>query len=165
MSFMTTSETLSMAMAHHSQPSSFIDNQEDWYIRGASLARLGCYEEALASIDEFLASEPSNEAAWIYRGGLLTHLDRYQEALTSFEQALEIQPDNRSACLFRGVALHHLGHYKKANACYNKALGIEQYSIWQKWIRMLKGFLKSDRLGTTVVDGNNSAPTENNLVS
>jgi tetratricopeptide (TPR) repeat protein len=159
------SETLSMAMAHHSQPSSFIDNQEGWFIQGSSLARSGCYEEALASIEEFLASEPSNEAAWIYRGGLLTHLDRYQEALISFEHALEIQPNNKSACLFRGVALHHLGYYRKAGACYSKALGIEQYSIWQKWTRMLKGFLKSDRIGITVVDSDNSNPTENNLVS
>lgn len=162
---MTMSETLSMAMAHHSQPSSFIDNQDDWYIRGASLARLGCYEQALASVDEFLASEPSKEAVWIYRGGLLTHLDRYKEALTSFEEALKIKPDDKSAWLFKGIALYHLGFYKEASTCYNKVLGIQQHSIWQKWIRMLKGFLKSDRLGTTVVDGNNSAPTENNLVS
>jgi len=165
MSSTTTSETLSMAMAHDSQPSSFIDNEEGWYVRGASLARLGCYEEALASIDEFLVSEASNAATWIYRGGLLTHLDRYKEALTSFEEALKIQPDDKSAWLFKGIALYHLGFYKEASACYNKVLGIEQYSIWQKWTRMLKGFLKSDRLGTTVVDGNNSAPTENNLVS
>ena len=154
-----------MVMAHHSQPSSFLDNQEDWYVQGASLARSGCYEEALASIDQFLAIEPSNEAAWIYRGGLLTHLDRYQESVASFEQALKIQPNNKSACLFQGMALHHIGHYKKAYACYNKVLGIEPHSIWQKWTRMLKAFLKSDRLSTTVVDGKNSNPTENNLVS
>jgi len=79
----------------------------------------------------------------------------------AFEKVAYLAEDLHKS-LYLVLELSYLG---KFYACYNKVLGIEQHSIWQKWTRMLKAFLKSDRLSTTVVDGKNSNPTENNLVS
>jgi tetratricopeptide (TPR) repeat protein len=109
------------------------------------LANLGRYEEALASVDQVLANQPSNHTAWVFRGSVLTHMERYNEAITSFDQALKIQPKDKAAWLFRGVALHHLGDYKQAYASYDRVLGPQRHPVWQKRIQMLKEYLKIKR--------------------
>jgi tetratricopeptide (TPR) repeat protein len=123
------------------------DDLEACYYRAMMLANLGCYEEALASVEQALEIQPDNLKAWILRGGVLTHLNCYQEALTCFEQALKIQPDDKDACLFRGLTLHHLGRYKQAYASYDRVLGIEHHSTWNDLIERLKVFLKLNRFG------------------
>lgn len=124
----------------------------EMYNRCMALAQLGCYQEALISVEQALDVQPDNHKAWVLRGGVLTHLDRYKEALACFEQALNIQPEDKDACLFRGVALHHLGRYKQAYASYDRVLGIEQASLWNDLIQGLKNFFKLNRLSTTLED-------------
>jgi tetratricopeptide (TPR) repeat protein len=129
------------------------DEQEVWYSQGTVLSNLGRYEEALASVDQVLANQPSNHTAWVFRGSVLTHMERYNEAITSFDQALKIQPKDKAAWLFRGVALHHLGDYKQAYASYDRVLGPQRHPVWQKRIQMLKEYLKIKRFSGTVVEG------------
>ncbi len=137
----------------------------EMYSHGMMLANLGCYTEALASVDRALEIQPDSPKAWVLRGGVLTHLNRYKEALTCFEEALKIKPDDKDACLFRGVALHHLGCYKQAYASYDRVLGIEQHSVWHGLIQRIKDFWQFSRLSTTVADCKETNSADDNLAS
>ncbi len=96
------------------------------------LARFGCYQKALLSIDRAIGLRPSRHQAWIFRGNMLLYLDLYEAALTSFQQATKIQPNHQAALFFCSVALYHLGQQKQAYLMYKRALEAGPQPIWKK---------------------------------
>jgi|GEM_PF-6534501 tetratricopeptide (TPR) repeat protein len=96
------------------------------------LARFGCYQQALISIDQAIGLRPGSHPAWIFRGNMLLYLERYEAALTSFQQAIKIQPHHQGALFLCSVALYHLGQQKEAYLMYQQALAAGQQPIWKK---------------------------------
>jgi len=91
------------------------------------------YESALASYNEALKFQPSNETAHRERGFVLLNLVRYEEALSSFDKAIEIQPKDDKNWLYRGYALEELGRYEEALASFDKAIEIQPKDD-QNWL-------------------------------
>ncbi len=102
------------------------------------LARFGCYQKALLSIDQAIGLRPGSHQAWIFRGNMLLYLEQYEAALTSFKQALKIQPRHQAAVFFCSVALYHLGQQTEAYLTYQKALELGQQPIWKKLNQIFK---------------------------
>jgi tetratricopeptide (TPR) repeat protein len=91
------------------------------------------YESALASYDEALKFQPSNETVHRERGFVLLNLGRYEEALANFDQSIEIQPECDKTWLYRGYALEKLGRYQEALASFDKATEIQPQDE-QNWL-------------------------------
>jgi tetratricopeptide (TPR) repeat protein len=63
--------------------------------RGAALHDLHRHDEALASLDQALAIQPSHVDALYNRGLVLHQLQRYRDAIDSYDRALALRPDRR----------------------------------------------------------------------
>jgi tetratricopeptide (TPR) repeat protein len=115
------------------QIDNYQEEQYQLYLEKAKiLARFGCYQQSLISIDQAIGLRPGSHQAWIFRGNMLLYLERYEAALTSFQQAIKIQPDHQAALFLCSVALYHLGQQKEAYLIYQKALEAGQQPIWKK---------------------------------
>ncbi|MBI1731005.1 tetratricopeptide repeat protein [Candidatus Acetothermia bacterium] len=101
------------------------DFSEAWTSRGAALAALGKYDDALTSHDRALATDPINARAWTNRGAALGNLGKYEEALSSCDKALVIKPIYALAWGIRGFALAELGRYYEAISSFDKAVEID----------------------------------------
>lgn len=71
------------------------DNALVWYLKGATLARLGCPEQAIQayrkSLDRKLASA---DWAWAGIASTLAEMHRFPEAIDAFHSAVQAAPDN-----------------------------------------------------------------------
>jgi hypothetical protein len=54
-------------------------------------------DDAIATMSEVLASDPSNERALLYRGKLFVRTNRFQEAFADFNELLASNPQHREA--------------------------------------------------------------------
>jgi serine/threonine protein kinase len=93
--------------------------------KGASLDKLGQFDEALTCYNKALEIDPRDTIAWINKGASLDKLGQFDEALTCYNKALEIDPRNTVGLMNKGRSLHSLGRYDEALTCYNKALEID----------------------------------------
>ncbi len=82
------------------------------------------YEEAIASYDRAVVSNPDKYKAWVIRGVVLGILGRHEEAISSSDRALAIKLDYDAAWINRGNALVILGRYEEALESYDRALAI-----------------------------------------
>ena len=96
-----------------------------WSGRGAALAAIGRFEDAIASLDAALAVNPNDEVAWLNRGNALTGLGRLADALQSYNAAIRANPRYEVAWNNKGNTLARLGQFEEALACYNRALTID----------------------------------------
>jgi tetratricopeptide (TPR) repeat protein len=103
----------------------FKKTAEQNFKEGLEFGDLGQYNEALASFDKVIESNPSVSEAWNNRGIVLINLGRYEEAIVSYEKAIENNPRDSTAWLNRGVALENLRRYEEAVASYEKATNFE----------------------------------------
>ncbi len=93
--------------------------------KGAALAKLGRYEEAISCYEHALEIDPKDAGAWSNKGATLGDLGRYEEMIFCCDHALEIDPKLAAAWCGKGIALGELGRYEEAIACYEHALEIE----------------------------------------
>ncbi len=61
------------------------------------MINLGRYEEAIASYDKAIETQPNDDETWYNRGYALFTLKRTEEALASYHRAIELNPNNASA--------------------------------------------------------------------
>ncbi len=115
------------------------ERYEFWIEQGKVLARFGCYQKALFSIDQALGLKPGSHQGWIFRGNILLYLERYEAALTSFQQALKIQPQHQAALFYCSVALYYLGQHTEAYLTYKKAVDQGQQPILRKLNQLFQG--------------------------
>jgi len=96
-----------------------------WHNKGAALANLGRYSEALRCFERALEIDPKYALAWNNKGNALGNLGRHSEALRCFERALEIDPKYALAWHNKGLVLGSLGRHEEALKCFDKALEID----------------------------------------
>jgi len=96
-----------------------------WNNKGASLANLGRYEDAIHCLDKALELDPHYAGAWDNKGGCLELLGRHEEAIVCFEEALRLDPQRAGAWNHKGMSLDSLGRSERAILCYDKALELD----------------------------------------
>jgi tetratricopeptide (TPR) repeat protein len=107
-------------------------SSEDWVIRGASLIRLGRYEDALASCAKAVKIDPEYAVAWSSQGCVYYVLDCHEEALASLNNAIKLDPNSGIVWFGQGMSLFILKRYDEAYASFNKAieLGLKDSTIF-----------------------------------
>lgn len=103
-------------------PNVKVNTASEWADKGASLAYLARYEEAIICSGKALMLDPQLPLAWNNKGNCLFKLGRIQEAVTCYEKAVEIKPDIVHAWNNMGMILRQLGFFDEAIVCYTKAL-------------------------------------------
>ena len=96
-----------------------------WCNKGASLAALGQYAEAISCYDQALAINSPFAKVWNNKGIALEALGRFAEAIGCFDQALAIDPRYGSAWQNKGAVLDALGRHAEAIGCFDQALAID----------------------------------------
>jgi Flp pilus assembly protein TadD len=95
-----------------------------YYNDGDDLFNAGRYSEAIATLDQALAIDPTISEAWYERGTALGRLGRPAEALNSFDRAIALNPNDAQAWSNRGTALGNLGRYSEAISSYDRAIAL-----------------------------------------
>ncbi len=93
--------------------------------RGASLARQGKWNEALAAFEEVCAANPACQAAHFNRGIALAQLGKFDAAADSYQQALALQPDHVGAWSNLGVIRTRQDRLDDALECFERALALQ----------------------------------------
>jgi len=71
------------------------DNALVWYMKGLTLARLGCPQQSIEAYQKSLERKLANpDAAWAGIGVALAAMNRYPEAIQAFRSAVQAAPDN-----------------------------------------------------------------------
>jgi len=95
---------------------------ETYFMRGRGYHRLGRFEEALASLDEAVAADPTYLRAQAARAHTLRRLGRVGEALAAVDRVLEAEPHNAVALATKGTLLQEQGRPQEGQALYEEAL-------------------------------------------
>ena len=88
----------------------------------ATQLRLGRPEEALATADAALATDPNAADALLHRGTALAQLGRAAEALAAFERLTTLEPTHPLAWSHRGNLLREMHRLQDAEAALREAL-------------------------------------------
>ncbi len=90
---------------------------------------LGRTDEAVASLDHLIASDPKNYDALYTRGNILRAHERWAEAADSYTRALARIPspgkEHWTVYYFRGIAYERSDQWPKAEADFQKALALQ----------------------------------------
>ncbi len=70
-----------------------LDCHDPWYYQGITLLKLKQPNEAIASFDNALKSDPNNYTTWCKKGNVLAYLGELEEAKKSYRQATIIIPN------------------------------------------------------------------------
>jgi tetratricopeptide (TPR) repeat protein len=93
--------------------------------RGVALARLGRFNEALASFDKAIALKADDIEALVARGNACLALTRPEEAVSAFDKALALKPGHPLAWRYRGVALIALRRFEAAVESCSHAIALK----------------------------------------
>ena len=80
--------------------------------RGAALAGLGRFDDAVADFDRAIALQPDYAEAHADRAAALANLGRREEALASCDRAIALKPDSPEARFNKGACHLALGDYR-----------------------------------------------------
>src|SRR5262245_61135049 len=92
--------------------------------RGALLAEMRRFPEALTDLERAVALRPNNATDLCNHGGVLSDLDRLDDALKSLDRALAQMPKLAPALYNRAEVMSKLGRYPEALANYDQAIAI-----------------------------------------
>ena len=70
------------------------DNAGAYNGRGATLSKLGKYEEAIKDFTQAIALKPDYATGYHNKAVALQYLERYEEAIQAFDKAIELKPDD-----------------------------------------------------------------------
>jgi len=99
-------------------------NDIAWASKGATLIKLGKYDEALKAMNHALKINPYNEVAWNGKGNVMVRMNKLKDAVKCYNRALAINPKYEVAWNNKGNLYARLGNYNKALTSYDKALGL-----------------------------------------
>lgn len=94
---------------------------EAHFDRGAALAAMERWEEALAEFDASIELGDRHDPAHYNRGVALAELGRLGEALAAFDSALTRDPADQASHYNRGVMLGELGRWAEALSAYDES--------------------------------------------
>lgn len=92
------------------------------YAKGAALAKVEEYEEAIKTFDEVISKESAHIKAWDAKAKTLFKIDRYEEALACYKKLIELESQNETYWYGKGETLFKLERYREALDCYTYAI-------------------------------------------
>jgi tetratricopeptide (TPR) repeat protein len=101
----------------------------EWLNKGASLAALGRYDEAITWYDRVLELNPLDSAALSNKGTALDALGWTEEAVAYYDRAIACDPEDAFAWSNKGDALREEGRHQEAIACYDRALELDKHHV------------------------------------
>lgn len=90
--------------------------------KATTVARMGCFVDAIALFDRVLALTPDEPSTWKRRSFCLEKLGRMAEALAGYVKATELDPAYAEAWVFRGFTARKLGKKDEALQSLKQAL-------------------------------------------
>ncbi|MEZ0375332.1 MAG: tetratricopeptide repeat protein [Candidatus Sericytochromatia bacterium] len=96
-----------------------------WQEAARSLLLAGQPEQALALMDEALATHPQQAVLWLTRGNLLQALGRLTQAEAAYRRSLELEPRQAGVWSNLGLVCQQLLQPDEARACYGRALALD----------------------------------------
>ena len=97
--------------------------------KGYAQIQLGKYTDAIATLDEGLASFPTDAMLWNNKGFALSGLGKNQEALAAYDQAISIDGNYTNALLNRANLLNKMGRYSEAVSAFTRANETDPFNI------------------------------------
>lgn len=94
----------------------------EWNNKGASLATLGRFEEALSCFDKALEIDPQSASTWANRGNTLNSLGRYEDAAHSIDKAIELGANDPMLWYIKAICEDGLGRTQEAAQSFERFL-------------------------------------------
>jgi arylsulfatase A-like enzyme/Tfp pilus assembly protein PilF len=88
----------------------------------------GKFEEAVATVREVLAEDPTIINAWFMLGNLYVKENRQEEAIPCFQRVLALKPDYEMAIVNMANAYRHIGKEEEALVGYRRYLELDPRS-------------------------------------
>ncbi len=101
------------------------NNTDVWIDRGAVLAEMTLYDEAIEDLSRALTLSPANADAWAFRGSAFRYLDRLPEAMRDLDEAIRLAPNHVEAYLERGNVRRLLGDNAGARVDWLRVIELE----------------------------------------
>ncbi len=96
--------------------------------KGYAQIQLDMYTDAIATLDEGLASYPTDAMLWNNKGYALERLGKTQDALKSYDTSVSFDRNYTTAHINRGNVLSQMGRYTDAVAAYNQANATDPFN-------------------------------------
>lgn len=92
--------------------------------KGANLAALQRFEEAVAVYEQALCCDTTNADVYSAKGEVLILLKRYEEAIIAFDYAILFNPNESVFYNQKGAALFSLRRYEEAIVAFDQAISL-----------------------------------------
>jgi len=97
------------------------DGAQEYFSKGAGLAKMGKHAEAVSCYETGLRLDPKNAAAWFNMGHSIGFLGRHQDVVKCCDRALEINPNFPPLWILKGLGLLSMEHFRDAMDCFQQA--------------------------------------------
>ncbi len=97
------------------------DGAQEYFSKGAGLAKLGKHAEAVSCYETGLRLDPKNAAAWFNMGHSIGFLGRHQDVVKCCDRALEINPHFPPLWILKGLGLLSMERFRDAMDCFQQA--------------------------------------------
>lgn len=93
-----------------------------WYHKGLAQQKNGQIQEAIASFDQAIATNPKDADIWVTHGQALALVGKPAQASISFEFAVKLSPNYSLALAHQSATFNKLGKYKEAQTASEQAI-------------------------------------------
>ncbi len=100
-------------------------NFDAWWLKGNTLSKLDCYEEAVDCYQSALGIDPNATSLWENSAILLTALHRPLQAIDMYNRALELEPDDPQLWIGKAALWEELGNFRRAIATIERAIEVD----------------------------------------
>ena len=122
-----TRDTLLLALQDYNRAIEILPNNGEFLInRGATHARLGDIDRAIADINEGLKYKPDHAVGYLNRSVLYNGQGKIQEALDDINSYLRLNPYNADLWYEKGRALRNLNELQESIPAYTRAIQLNQ---------------------------------------
>lgn len=103
------------------------DSMDDYSLENVMrlYKELGCYEDAVNFLKDFLDLFPFSDSAWIEYGNFYRFYKNYTEALVGYDYALAIVSDSVNVLASKALCFEEMGNWAQAIEVYNDMLPLE----------------------------------------
>ena len=122
-----TRDTLMLALQDYNRAIELAPQNGEFLInRGATYARLGDVQKAIADINEGLKYKPDHAVGYLNRSVMYNGQGMFQEALNDIESYLRLRPYNADLWYEKGRALRNLNRLQESIPAYTRAIQLNQ---------------------------------------
>lgn len=98
----------------------------EWYDKGLSQKKIGAYQKAQQSFDQFIKQYPHQKPrAYFHRGYTFYFLKNYQAAIDDFKELYRLDPNNVNGPYALGRTFHQLKKYRDAIHYFSLAIKVD----------------------------------------